>query len=301
MNSKTILVALLVIVGLLSVVTQYLNPEQLTIENFLGMSGVAGVPVSNPFVMENEKPTALPVMMSGPPAFYTVPGTYQSQLSARMGSPQGLTSNVRSNLNQSQLAYTLNDPLSKSASNLANIVEKFDYSAKTPAGDYIQQDSKLVKQPGGDIVQLPSLNMATASTDGQGVEGQPIVYDRLIVGLRNNRLYSQGDFIRGDLPIVPAATGWFRPAATPNESLNPGALAVMGGAYNETNRMNSGLQMLSSAGAQTTLSGVNYQAPGYTPVGQENARLNSVAMQMGRDSSVGSQVSGAGVQVSLRP
>jgi hypothetical protein len=300
MNSKTILVALLVIVGLLSVVTQYLNPQQFTVENFLGMSGAVGVPTSNPFVEttvegSNDKPvkvaSAIPQMMSGPTSFFTVPGQYQSQLSPRMGSPQGLTANVRSNLDKNHLAFD-SQPLS--SVNLANVVEGFEDRLNTPTGDYSKQQSNLVKAPGGDIVQLPSLNMTTASSEGQGVEGQPIVFDRLIVGLRNNRLFSQGDFIRGDLPIVPCATGWFRPSAVPNQSLNPGALAVMGGAYSETSRQNAGLQMMSTAGAQTTLSGVDYKPLASTPIGEYN-------MQMERQTTLGSQAAGSNIQVGLFP
>jgi hypothetical protein len=67
-----------------------------------------------------------------------------------------------------------------------------------------------------------------------GQEGEPIVYDRYIISNRNNRLRSQGDMIRGDLPIAKTNTGWFQTSAKPNEVLQTGAINVIAGADNET-------------------------------------------------------------------
>ena len=67
-----------------------------------------------------------------------------------------------------------------------------------------------------------------------GQEGEPIVYDRYIISNRNNRLRSQGDMIRGDLPIAKTNTGWFQTSAKPNEVLQQGALNVIAGVDNAT-------------------------------------------------------------------
>jgi hypothetical protein len=75
------------------------------------------------------------------------------------------------------------------------------------------------------------------------------VYDRLMYSTSRSRLYGQGDPIRGDIGcIVPIKDQWFRPSVRPNVDLRPGALTIMGGIENDTNRELRALQSLSSAG-----------------------------------------------------
>ena len=57
----------------------------------------------------------------------------------------------------------------------------------------------------------------------------PVVYDRVIYTNNNSRLRSQGDMIRGDLPIKPNSSDWFRPSVRPSVDLQRGAMNVMGG------------------------------------------------------------------------
>ena len=74
---------------------------------------------------------------------------------------------------------------------------------------------------------LPVGDMTTLNALGQS--DQPIIYDRYMFANRNSRLKGRGDPIRGDLAVVPCATGWFRPSVQPNIDLQQSALNVMGG------------------------------------------------------------------------
>lgn len=89
----------------------------------------------------------------------------------------------------------------------------------------------------------------------------PIVYDRYIYANRNSRLRSQGDPIRGDLPITPLNGTWFVPNAAAgnniNQTLQQGAMNVMGGLANETNRNLAKLMNKSSDFTTTTFGGIN--------------------------------------------
>jgi len=102
---------------------------------------------------------------------------------------------------------------------------------------------------------LPVANMSALNAAGDSV--QPIVYDRYIYANRNSRLRSQGDPIRGDLPIVPCSADWFRPAVNPNLDLQQGAMTVMGGFDNDTSTALAGLMYNASGNSQTTAGGVN--------------------------------------------
>ena len=91
------------------------------------------------------------------------------------------------------------------------------------------------------------------------------VYDRLMYSTSKSRLYGQGDPIRGDIGcIVPVKDQWFRPSVRPNVDLRPGALTIMGGIENDTNRELRALQNLTSAGVseRTTDAYANVVAPG---------------------------------------
>ena len=102
---------------------------------------------------------------------------------------------------------------------------------------------------------LPVGDMTTVNAAGEVV--QPIVYDRYIYANRNSRLRSQGDPIRGDLPIVPCAAEWFRPSVHPNIDLQEGAMNVMGGNQNQTANQLADLIYASSGNSKTSIGGVN--------------------------------------------
>ena len=56
---------------------------------------------------------------------------------------------------------------------------------------------------------------------------QPITYDRFMFSNKKSRLREHGDPIRGDLPIVPHNSDWFRPSVQPHIDLKEGAMQVM--------------------------------------------------------------------------
>ena len=74
---------------------------------------------------------------------------------------------------------------------------------------------------------------------------------------RNSRIRSQGDMIRGDLPIVPCNTGWFQVSAHPVLDLQEGAMNVMGGVNNDTATELATLIATTTAGTDTTIGGVD--------------------------------------------
>ena len=101
--------------------------------------------------------------------------------------------------------------------------------------------------------QMPVGDMTTVSPTGE-VE-QSIVYDRFIFANRNSRLYSQGDFIRGDLPICKNNTGWFQVSANPTLDLNQGAMNVLAGPQNEVTQEMT--RFMNNTTGETTVAGMN--------------------------------------------
>jgi hypothetical protein len=193
--------------------------------------------------------------------FYSVPGTYQAILNPRF-SNVNYGANIRYNMpshanqaspynpltfgNMAKEGYTREKYSCGSCGGgcfdgCNNQVESTSYQGGAPltpvnyaSGNY----NKLVeKEYGNSSYQevsstLPVGNMTTVNADGETI--QPIVYDRFIYANRNSRLRSQGDPIRGDLPIVPSSSDWFRPSVHPSIDLQEGAMHVMGGHQNQT-------------------------------------------------------------------
>jgi hypothetical protein len=90
-----------------------------------------------------------------------------------------------------------------------------------------------------------------------GDVGQPIMYDRFVFSQARSRLRGQGDPIRGDLPIAPNTGGWFTPSAVPSNDLREGAINVIAGSDNETNRTLANYIYASSGNTQSAIGGVN--------------------------------------------
>lgn len=76
-----------------------------------------------------------------------------------------------------------------------------------------------------DTVPIGTVTMKSSD----GTVQQPIVYDRFIYANQRSRLQSQGDRIRGDLPILPNNSGWFQVAVNPTVDLTNSALSVVSG------------------------------------------------------------------------
>ena len=144
------------------------------------------------------------------------------------------------------MALRPNDPMM-----LANNVEKprvrenYQYNQNTGVANV---SSSLQSQP----LALPEGDMKSADI-GKNV----MTMDRVMYSPSQVRTRSQGDMIRGDLNITPVLTnGWFQTSQslTPGQSLQTGALAVMGGAYNEAGRGVAALKQ-QALGSTTNIAG----------------------------------------------
>lgn len=102
----------------------------------------------------------------------------------------------------------------------------------------------------------PFANDGLSTSEGDIV--QPIIYDRFMFSNKRSRLREQGDPIRGDLPIIPHNSDWFRPSVQPHIDLKEGAMQVMGGFDNETNNQLSLLMAASAGNSLQTFGGVNF-------------------------------------------
>jgi len=95
-------------------------------------------------------------------------------------------------------------------------------------------------------------------TTGEGDIVQPVTYDRFMFSNKKSRLREHGDPIRGDLPIIPHNSDWFRPSVQPHIDLKEGAMQVMGGFDNDTNNQLSMLMAASAGNALQTFGGMNF-------------------------------------------
>lgn len=93
---------------------------------------------------------------------------------------------------------------------------------------------------------------------GEGDIVQPVTYDRFMFSNKRSRLREHGDPIRGDLPIIPHNSDWFRPSVQPHIDLKEGALQVLGGFDNETNNQLSMLMSASAGNALQTFGGMSF-------------------------------------------
>jgi len=236
--------------------------------------------------------------------FYQVPGNAQSALSPRI-LPQGLADKVQYNLpalpqmglepyNPMSLARGIQCPPAGGAgpagpADHGAIKEHFDYTSggrSTTSADAVKTYNALQESAGNEAAsRLPIPTMMSGSAQASG--DTPVVnYDRFIVAnLSRNR--GAADYIRGDLfinPILPDSNTnsliMFRPS-NGTEVLNTGAMAVLTGAYNETNAKTANLAMAGNGGAFNTFSGVAWARPESSSVGRQIAVNADVLSQKG--------------------
>ena len=227
-------------------------------------------------------------------SFYTVPGTYQSEIAPRFfGGDYG--ANITYNLpSRDHLAVpkTPIQPLDF-ANAVSNVQENFSpnkvqenfcasggcstvtschkggaplsYHGGAPLMDADYADGNFNKVL-GEVHSKPHNLKATHSAlpvgdmttiNALGSSDQPIIYDRYMFANRNSRLRSQADKIRGDLAIVPNNNGWFNVSVQPNIDLEQGAMNVMGGINNESTQQLADLIYTTSGNYKTTIGGVN--------------------------------------------
>ena len=114
------------------------------------------------------------------------------------------------------------------------------------------------RPPAERLLAVEPFTPLGVSADG---EIQPHIYDRFMYANKKSRLYSLGDSIRGDLPILPAQGDWFVPSVTPHIDLRDGAMNVMCGQYNEIAGDLSDLKNRLTLGADNVHAGLRYRPP----------------------------------------
>ena len=119
--------------------------------------------------------------------------------------------------------------------------------------------------------QMPVGDMSTVSPTGE-IE-QSIVYDRFIFANRSSRLRSQGDWIRGDIPVCMNNTGWFQVSANPTVDLNQGAMNVLAGPQNELTQEMT--RFMNNSSGDTTVAGMNLSTQQLASIG---ANTNDVSI-----------------------
>lgn len=123
--------------------------------------------------------------------------------------------------------------------------------ASDPVNGVNSPDTTYMGQ--GNSLPIGSMTTLSAAGDPQQVQ----VYERYMTANPRDRLFGRGDYIRGDLPVVPDKTGWFQVHPTVSTSLNPGALAVLGGIGNQTAQQMYSLVNRDSGGARKAIGGIN--------------------------------------------
>ena len=144
-------------------------------------------------------------------------------------------------------------------------------------GNFHQElNNTLQSNPAGDgfTNTLPIGNMSTVNNMGEQLDNV-IVYDRMMFANRNSRLRSQGDWIRGDLPMVPCNTGWFQVSVDPAIDLNQGAMNVLGGVKNET--AGSLAALVNDTTGWSTIGGINMSQQELMSVGASGNDINLTA------------------------
>ena len=111
---------------------------------------------------------------------------------------------------------------------------------------------------GGDLIVtsdlFPVQNMSSLNAvDKNGNPTQCVFFERIIHSNRNNRRRSQGDPIRGDLPIEPRQGDWFRVSSNFND-LQQGALGVISGISETSTKM---ADFIKNAGGNSTIGGID--------------------------------------------
>lgn len=217
--------------------------------------------------------------LNKPPVF-TVPGTYQSPLAPRF-SNTGYGAYITYNLPEKKnLAVDPMDPMMlASMVEKPHIKERFRYPQDSSSTDFQNKYNSLTQAPVSQkelISELPVQSMATST--GSEV---PLVMDRFIVANLKSRLYGAADFIRGDLAITPVlptsdvySTTMFRPSVAPSIDLNSGAMAVLGGSFNDNCRDLVQLQLQDNGGTRTTFAGEQWNANAHTSVGKMQLNMN---------------------------
>ena len=162
-------------------------------------------------------------------------GTFESNVAPRIMS-EGYGPNITYNPDVDHLAVDPTDPLS-----LAGQVEDIE---QTSNENYENVETKFaqVHEP---VASRTLDNRENFDNTDAPVDAVPQykTYDRIIYAPARSRTSYQGDYIRGDLPIMPDPNqcGWFKSQhARPETSLNVGAMSVLFGGHSDVAKMVGG-------------------------------------------------------------
>lgn len=308
MNGKFAMTLVGLIIAALAIMT-FTNEQ--TRENFWGNSGVPRTVKTmdvlkagngQMYGLQNNYKQKMLYNPENNSQFYQVPGTWQSQLSPRMSGGANFGANIRYNMPSQEHMGVPCEPLIFSTMAQENYSpdKREDYcgSCSSPAATCgsggispnVSSSAARATQMGSDPAyksemmglqhqvtasELPMNDLTVMSPDGDVTN--PVVFSRYIYANQKSRLWQQGDPIRGDLPVVPCTTGWFRPSVHPQIDLRSGALAVIGGQHNDNANDLWNLQNNASGGFDTTLAGVNMTAQSIGSVNQASGDVQFTA------------------------
>lgn len=162
-------------------------------------------------------------------------------------------------------------------------VSEYSYKGGAPVqepgyanGNYNQVlDNTYSNNAATDVTSYLPVNDMTQISE-EGAEA-PVVYDRYMYANRSKRLLAQGDYFRGDLPIVPCEVGWFRPSVQPNIDLNRGAMFAMGGLTNDTADKLAKLVYVTSGGTETAIAGENLSHSNFSDVNMTQTYIGGLS------------------------
>lgn len=174
------------------------------------------------------------------PTHYGV-SNYQAMLSPRTGPAEGFRGNIRYNMPSYE-----NMAVPKSPLEYGSMVEGFDDTSYQNALAQVKSNSGGLEV----INSLPVANM-TQIDDASNTPAQFYMVDKFMYSNAKSRLNALGDKLRGDLPIPPCKSEWFRPSVNPQRDLTEGSLAVIGGADNATANALQALKQASAGGTYT--------------------------------------------------
>jgi hypothetical protein len=195
---------------------------------------------------------------SGP--MMAVPPGYQAALAPRSNGFQPLGALIQYNLPPSEYLAGPDNPLTygppesdrmsaagvPSCASQGKLVENYDDPEKYEA---ISQSAPKAFERAQALADMGVVKAEYQPFEKMQGPASVVVYDRLMYSNTKSALYGQGDPIRGDIGcIVPIRDGWFRPSVVPNRDLRPGALSILGGIENDTNRQLRALQDVYSDG-----------------------------------------------------
>jgi hypothetical protein len=269
LDSKFFITLIGLAVVLFAVSSKSINPVT---ENFMNYPRMA-LASNERCTMKNGCKSQPPNYNAGLQKFYSTPA-YQAVLAPRMMSPSyGV--NIRYNPpSEKHLALKKDNPLTFSNMAKCNYTENFE-PQKSKQMSYNQALQEVYKNDpfenlSNGITEVDDMSAPNAM--GQNI--QTFNYDRLIYSTGKSRLTGLGDPIRGDLPIIPNACGWFSPAVNPARDLTTGAINVIAGDNNETSMKLAQLRMVATDNSATPSGGTVQNYPYITQQAMQN--LNNI-------------------------